>query len=140
MAVWRISPVVGQSEAPMTKITVNAGQPGVKVSPSLWGIFLEEVNHAGDGGIYAELVQNRAFEEIQPAAGYKMVGVEMVTPKGFKNGKWYKTELHAWSLIADGNARATAPQPSTSSVSTARAAPGVRRIMCSQCSLCSARP
>lgn len=44
-------------------ITIAADQPGVKVSPSLWGIFYEEINHVGDGGIYAELVQNRAFED-----------------------------------------------------------------------------
>jgi alpha-L-arabinofuranosidase len=88
-------------------ITVKANEPGVKVSPTLWGIFYEEINHAGDGGIYAELIQNRAFEEMQPAAGARMVGDQMVTPKGFKHGKWYKNELHAWSLVADGGAKAT---------------------------------
>ncbi|MEI7909380.1 MAG: alpha-L-arabinofuranosidase C-terminal domain-containing protein [Verrucomicrobiota bacterium] len=88
-------------------ITVSANQPGVKVSPSLWGIFYEEINHAGDGGIYAEMVQNRAFEEMQVAAGASMQGEQMVTPKGFKHPKWYKNELHAWSLIAEGGATAT---------------------------------
>ncbi len=28
----------------------------------LWGIFFEDINHAADGGLYAELVQNRSFE------------------------------------------------------------------------------
>lgn len=28
----------------------------------LYGIFFEDLNHAADGGLYAELVQNRAFE------------------------------------------------------------------------------
>ena len=88
-------------------ITVIANQAGVKVSPSLWGIFYEEINHAGDGGIYAEMVQNRAFEEMQVAAGAKMQGGQLVTPKGFKNPKWYKSELHAWSLIAEGGCKAT---------------------------------
>ncbi|MEI7901906.1 MAG: hypothetical protein WCK89_16765 [bacterium] len=90
--------------AETAKITVQADRPGVKVSPSLWGIFYEEINHAGDGGIYAELVQNRAFEETQPAAGSKMEGDQMVTPKGFKYRKWYKHELHAWSKVADNGA------------------------------------
>jgi uncharacterized protein (TIGR03437 family) len=44
-------------------ITVGVAQPGVAVSPHLYGIFLEEINHAVDGGIYAELVCNRAFNE-----------------------------------------------------------------------------
>jgi len=43
-------------------ITVQVDKPGVKVSPTLYGIFFEEINHAGDGGLYAELVQNRSFE------------------------------------------------------------------------------
>ena len=33
------------------------------MSPNLYGIFFEEISHAGDGGLYAELVQNRGFEE-----------------------------------------------------------------------------
>ena len=44
-------------------IVVNVDKPGVTVSPLLYGIFFEEINHAGDGGIYAEMVQNRSFEE-----------------------------------------------------------------------------
>ncbi len=28
----------------------------------LWGIFFEDINHAADGGLYAELVRNRSFE------------------------------------------------------------------------------
>ena len=29
----------------------------------LYGIFFEEINRAGDGGIYAEMIQNRSFED-----------------------------------------------------------------------------
>lgn len=28
----------------------------------LWGIFFEDINHAADGGLYPEMIQNRAFE------------------------------------------------------------------------------
>jgi len=94
-------------QAAPTLITVRADRPGVKVSPSLWGIFYEEINHAGDGGIYAEMVQNRAFEEMQVAVGARMQDGLMVTPKGFKHPKWYKTELHAWSLVTGGGAKAS---------------------------------
>lgn len=44
-------------------LDVNVGQPGHTVSPSLFGIFFEEINLAGDGGLYAELVRNRSFED-----------------------------------------------------------------------------
>jgi alpha-L-arabinofuranosidase len=37
----------------------NSGKP---VSPDLFGIFFEDLNYAADGGLYAELVQNRSFE------------------------------------------------------------------------------
>src|ERR1017187_3483131 len=44
-------------------ITIDVDKPGHAVSPMLWGIFFEEINLAGDGGLYAEMVRNRSFEE-----------------------------------------------------------------------------
>lgn len=51
-------------------ISVLADQPGAQVSPNLWGIFFEEINNAGDGGIYGELVRNRSFEDATNALPY----------------------------------------------------------------------
>ncbi|PKQ45145.1 alpha-L-arabinofuranosidase C-terminal domain-containing protein [Confluentibacter flavum] len=42
-------------------INVNA-QQGKKISPYLFGLFFEDINYAADGGLYAEMVQNRSFE------------------------------------------------------------------------------
>ena len=33
-----------------------------EISDELYGLFYEDINHAADGGLYAELVQNRSFE------------------------------------------------------------------------------
>lgn len=44
-------------------VTIQASQPGVVISTNLFGIFFEEINSAGEGGIYAELVRNRSFED-----------------------------------------------------------------------------
>ncbi|MBM6992124.1 MAG: carbohydrate binding domain-containing protein [Prevotella sp.] len=44
-------------------VDLDAGQKGPQVSPMLYGIFYEDINHAADGGIYAELVRNRSFED-----------------------------------------------------------------------------
>ena len=52
--------VQAQSGAVMT---IQADQPGAVVSSNLFGIFFEEINFAGDGGLYAEMVRNRNFEE-----------------------------------------------------------------------------
>lgn len=45
------------------EINVDVSKKGNPVDGSLYGVFFEEINHAGDGGIYAELVRNRNFEE-----------------------------------------------------------------------------
>ena len=50
----------GQTSA---TVTIQANLPGAVVSSNLFGIFFEEINSAGDGGIYAELVRNRSFED-----------------------------------------------------------------------------
>jgi alpha-L-arabinofuranosidase len=44
-------------------VTVLAGQAGASISSNLFGIFFEEINSAGDGGLYAELDRNRSFED-----------------------------------------------------------------------------
>jgi len=40
---------------------VDAGHSAGKVSPALYGLMTEEINHSYDGGLYAELIQNRVF-------------------------------------------------------------------------------
>jgi alpha-N-arabinofuranosidase len=41
--------------------TVDASRASGKVSPILYGLMTEEINHSYDGGLYAELIRNRAF-------------------------------------------------------------------------------
>jgi alpha-L-arabinofuranosidase len=55
------------------KLTVHADRPGPRISPMLYGIFFEEINHAGDGGLYAELIRNRSFEDSDKPEGWKLV-------------------------------------------------------------------
>jgi len=43
--------------------TVDAGHVAGKVSPIFYGLMTEEINHSYDGGLYAELIQNRGFNE-----------------------------------------------------------------------------
>lgn len=45
------------------RVTVDAAHPGHAISPTLWGIFFEDINMSTDGGIYPELVRNRSFED-----------------------------------------------------------------------------
>ena len=39
----------------------------------MWGIFFEDINLAGDGGVYAELVKNRSFEFAVPLMGWREI-------------------------------------------------------------------
>ncbi len=42
-------------------IVIDAASPSGKVSRLFYGLMTEEINHSYDGGLYAELVRNRAF-------------------------------------------------------------------------------
>src|SRR6185436_6040661 len=44
------------------KLTVIADKPITAISPTMWGVFFEDINFGADGGLYAELVKNRSFE------------------------------------------------------------------------------
>lgn len=56
------------------QVTVRADQPGARISPSLYGIFFEDINFGADGGLYAELVKNRSFEFPEPMMGWSKAG------------------------------------------------------------------
>ena len=62
---WGLATVVASAQV---LIQVDANQRGPKISPMHYGIFFEDINHAADGGLYAELIRNRSFED-GPAYG-----------------------------------------------------------------------
>ena len=51
--------VSGRAAGPT--ITIDATAASARVSPLLYGLMTEEINHAYDGGLYGELIHNRAF-------------------------------------------------------------------------------
>src|SRR5580765_433237 len=90
-------------------ITVDAAKPGPPINPRLYGIFLEEINHAVDGGLYGELIRNRAFEDSRPPEGYTYRNGAWRNPHGFDSGfsrYGYTTNgVPFWSLIQQGAAK-----------------------------------
>ena len=42
--------------------TITVTREAKASTKDLYGIFFEDINHAADGGIYGELIRNRAFE------------------------------------------------------------------------------
>ena len=67
-------------------LTVDAANEVHDISDLLFGIFIEDINFAADGGLYAELIQNRSFEFTKLAQG---------------------NEKHAWSDVGSINAAVT---------------------------------
>lgn len=47
---------------------------GPKISEYQYGIFYEEINNAGDGGLYAELIRNRCFEDSETLEYWTKIG------------------------------------------------------------------
>lgn len=102
--------------APQQELTIHADRPGHAIPRSLYGIFFEEINHAGDGGLYAELVRNRNFEEPSDASG-AIPGWTAWTDPAILEGSYAKLSLdrtnpqstgtgNALKLTMNGNASA----------------------------------
>lgn len=60
LVAWSASAILTAAPA---SLRVSVDQPGHPVAPTLWGIFFEDINLSADGGIYAEMVRNRSFED-----------------------------------------------------------------------------
>lgn len=75
-----------QPEMPVTSsILVEGDGLTIPVNKELYGLTIEEINHAVDGGIYAELIQNRSFEDGVPPLNcpYDPVRRVLTTPNGW---------------------------------------------------------
>ena len=93
-------------------ITIDAAKPAAAIPRGLYGIFFEEINHAGDGGLYAELVRNRGFEDanLPPACVLENGFITPPRTAHFDTGRantwrlrWDVENPHpAWSLDLSG--------------------------------------
>jgi alpha-L-arabinofuranosidase len=83
---------------------IDASKPGITVSPRLYGLFFEEINHAGEGGLYAEMVENRDFEITTIPEGADMGGNLVITKDKWQERKVFGNELHGWAFLSEGGA------------------------------------
>lgn len=77
---WGIYKAYAQEKASMQIFTNKVKN---SVSPNLHGIFFEEISHGGEGGLYAEMIQNRGFEESRIPPGAVLEG-NMLNPNPTK--------------------------------------------------------
>jgi alpha-N-arabinofuranosidase len=75
-------PLAAAAQQPAT-LTIDTAKPVAAVSPNLYGLMTEEINYAYDGGLYAELVNNRTFQSNRGPS------------------------TADWTILENGNARAT---------------------------------
>jgi alpha-L-arabinofuranosidase len=63
--------VTGASAGPEVTLRIQVDRLGPRLNPGMWGIFFEDINFAGDGGLYPERVKNRSFEFTEPLMGWR---------------------------------------------------------------------
>jgi len=51
------------AQAPDATVTIQVDKTAHAVSPTLYGLMTEEINYSYDGGLYAEMVRNRTFQD-----------------------------------------------------------------------------
>ncbi|WP_044252335.1 alpha-L-arabinofuranosidase C-terminal domain-containing protein [Rhodopirellula sp. SWK7] len=109
--------VFAQAE-PTGSVRVHVDQPTVALPDTLYGLFYEDINYAADGGLYAELVQNRSFEyfpvegwssrrgqmqpmyaweTIEPAGSHCVATVEDATPLNSRNPHYLSLQIEKGS-------------------------------------------
>eukprot|EP00456_Euglypha_rotunda_P090149 TRINITY_DN942_c0_g1_i1.p1 TRINITY_DN942_c0_g1~~TRINITY_DN942_c0_g1_i1.p1 ORF type:complete len:832 (+),score=215.34 TRINITY_DN942_c0_g1_i1:2147-4642(+) len=95
-------------------LTIKADKPGAKISTMLCGIFFEEINRAGDGGLYAEMVQNRSFEDADFPIAWKANNADLAldrsVPINDRNPTSIKVTANAGGGILNSGFIAGGPQ------------------------------
>jgi len=92
---------IGRADVPV-RVTVDLDHPLHAVSPMLHGVFFEDINYGADGGLYAELVQNRSFEHAEQLFAWGMVSrnakgtvtIQTEAPLNPKNPHYARLEVN----------------------------------------------
>ena len=61
-------------------LDLDGASTHIKIQPTMYGIFFEDINFAADGGLYAELIKNRSFEFDEPLTGWKQPNTKTLSP------------------------------------------------------------
>lgn len=116
--VLSVSLLTAQNKVPASStLDIDLNSQGASVPSSMYGIFFEEINHAGDGGLYAEMLMNRSFEErVLPKGGYTVENGALIPPpvSNHQNGhiakgryKWGTDPYPGWAIEKKGTAKAS---------------------------------
>ena len=81
-------------------LSIDMTKPGPAIPPNFYGLMTEEINHSYDGGLYAELIQNRTFQDPAPRR-------QQTSPQD--------VPIH-WSLVGSGTVSADREDPVNSAL------------------------
>lgn len=89
----------------LSSITIDAEGPRTAVNADLYGLSVEEINQAIDGGLYAELIRNRSFEEGVPPLNcpYDRVRNVLITPNGWSVPFVRPDSVPGWRPLSAGS-------------------------------------
>ncbi|MDF2941898.1 MAG: Alpha-L-arabinofuranosidase [Herbinix sp.] len=83
----------------MSSINIKTTERRFPVAKNLYGIFFEDINRAGDGGLYPEMLRNRSFEDSIPPKECTTEGDDdyaIVTPSGWRDEFNHGEGLSRW--------------------------------------------
>ncbi len=86
-----------QSNAPLPAIEIQANRVMAQMPPTFYGLMTEEINYSYEGGLYGELIRNRAFK----ADAIN----EIIKPENYDPAKHYPLKFPAntapkfWSAV-----------------------------------------
>ena len=87
-------------------LELDLDRPGIVISPHLYGLFFEDICHALDGGLNANLVDNGSFQQYN----WPTPLPETVSNRGPNDDRYSldPREIYSWSEVGRGGAAGTA--------------------------------
>lgn len=82
----------------MSRLYITTSEKRFPIAKNLYGIFFEDINRAGDGGLYPEMLRNRSFEDSIPPIECSTVDEDyaIVTPAGWRDEFNHGEGLTRW--------------------------------------------
>ena len=82
----------------MSKLQIKTREKRFETAKDLYGIFFEDINRAGDGGLYPDMMRNRSFEDSILPEGYTLQedGIHVKTDSGWLDEFCHGEGLTRW--------------------------------------------
>src|SRR6476646_5346489 len=102
---------VARADDVRATLDIDVSKPGAMIPKTFYGLMTEEINHSYDGGLFAELIQNRTFQDPPPRGRGPRGGPPQTLPQTPPTQPATQGLPIHWSLIGDGKATAVREDP-----------------------------